>query len=256
MIQHALSRMELIIGTEALNNLRTKKVMVLGLGGVGSYTVEALVRAGIGHIILVDDDTVCLTNLNRQIHATYKTIGKFKTSVMKERVESINKKIKVTEVIKTVTKENIEEFMEEGIDYIVDALDTISAKIALAEYCEKNNIPLISCMGTGNKLDPTMFKITDIYKTKNCPLCKVMRYELRKRGIKSLKVVFSEEIPKKPKLDEVINCMNGCVCNFDNGRSCTNKRQIPGSISFVPPIAGFILAGEVINTFLNKRYDV
>lgn len=253
MIQHALSRMELIVGTERLNDLKSKKVMVLGLGGVGSYTVEALARAGIGHIILVDDDTVCLTNINRQIHANLKTIGKFKTTMMKERIELISKKIQVTEIIKTVTKENIEEFMEDGIDYVVDALDTISAKIALAEYCEKNNIRLISCMGTGNKLDPTMFKITDIYKTKNCPLCKVMRYELRKRGVKKLKVVFSEETPKKPKLDEVVSCINGCVCNFDNGRSCTNKRQIPGSISFVPPVAGFILAGEVINTFLDKN---
>ncbi len=253
MIQHALSRMELIVGTEALNDLKSKKVMVLGLGGVGSYTVEALARAGIGHIVLVDDDTVCLTNINRQIHANLKTIGKFKTTMMKERIELISKKIQVTEIIKTVTKENIEEFVEDGIDYVVDALDTISAKIALAEYCEKNNIKLISCMGTGNKLDPTMFKITDIYKTKNCPLCKVMRYELRKRRVKKLKVVFSEETPKKPKLDEVVSCINGCVCNFDNGRSCTNKRQIPGSISFVPPVAGFILAGEVINTFLDKN---
>ena len=149
----------------------------------------------------------------------------------------------------------VSDFIDNDTHYVVDALDTISAKIALAEYCEKNNIPLISCMGTGNKLDPTQFKITDIYKTKNCPLCKVMRYELRKRGVKKLKVVFSEEMPKKPKLDEVVSCINGCVCNFDNGRSCTNRRQIPGSISFVPPVAGFILAGEVINTFLDKKYD-
>lgn len=254
-IQHGLSRMELIIGTESLKDLRNKKVVVLGLGGVGSYTVEALARCGIGHIVLVDDDTVCLTNLNRQIHALYNTIGKFKTSVMKERIESISKKIKITEIVKTVTKDNISDFIDNDTHYVIDALDTISAKIALAEYCEKNNIPLISCMGTGNKLDPTQFKITDIYKTKNCPLCKVMRYELRKRGVKKLKVVFSEEIPKKPKLDEVVSCINGCVCNFDNGRSCTNRRQIPGSISFVPPVAGFILAGEVINTFLDKKYD-
>lgn len=254
MIQHGLSRMELIIGTQALNELRCKTVMVLGLGGVGSYTVEALARAGIGNIVLVDDDTVCLTNINRQIHAVYKTIGKFKTSVMKERVESISKKIRVTEIIKTVTKDNIEEFVNKDIDYIVDALDTISAKIALAKYCEENNIKIISCMGTGNKLDPTKFEVTDIYKTKNCPLCKVMRHELRKIGVKSLKVVFSEEIPKKPKLNEVVNCINACVCNYDNGRSCTNKRQIPGSISFVPPVAGFILAGEVINTFLDKKF--
>lgn len=253
MIQHGLSRMELIVGTEALKNLRTKKVVVLGLGGVGSYSVEALARAGVGHIVLVDDDTVCLTNLNRQLHAMYKTIGKFKVNVMKERIEGISKTIQVTEIIKTVTKENISEFIDSDVDYVIDALDTISAKIALAKYCEDNNINLISCMGTGNKLDPTQFKVTDIYKTKNCPLCKVMRYELRKLGVKKLKVVFSEEMPQKPKTDEVVNCMTGCVCNYDNGRSCTNKRQIPGSISFVPPVAGFILAGEVVKTFLDKK---
>lgn len=253
MIQHGLSRMELIIGTEALNNLKSKKVIVLGLGGVGSYTAEALARAGVGCIVLVDDDTVCLTNLNRQIHALYKTIGKFKTSVMKERIEGINRKIKVIEIIKTVTKDNIKEFIDEDVDYVIDALDTISAKISLAEYCYNNNINLISCMGTGNKLDPTKFKISDLFSTKNCPLCKVMRYELRKRGIKKLRVVFSDELPKKPKLDEVVSCINACVCNFDNGRSCTNKRQIPGSISFVPPVAGFILAGDVINSFLGNK---
>lgn len=254
LVQHGLSRTELIIGTEALNDLRNKKVMVLGLGGVGSYTVEALARAGIGNIILVDDDTICLTNLNRQIHALYNSLGKFKTTIMKERVELISRKVKVTEIIKTVTKDNIEEFITDDIDYIVDALDTVSAKIAIAEYCYKNKIKLISCMGTGNKLDPTLFRIEDIYKTKNCPLCKVMRYELRKRGVKKLDVVFSTELPKKPKLEEVVNCKNGCVCNYDNGRSCKNKRQIPGSISFVPPVAGFILAGKVINTFLDKNH--
>ncbi len=251
MVQHGLSRMELIVGTEALNSLRNKKVVVLGLGGVGSYTAEALVRSGIGNIVLVDDDTVCLTNLNRQLHALYKTIGKFKTTVMKERIESISKKVRVTEIIKTVTKDNVEDFIDKDVDYVIDALDTISAKISLARYCYFNNVKLISCMGTGNKLDPTGFKVADIYSTKNCPLCKVMRYELRRIGVKNLKVVFSEEIPQKPRLSEVVSCINGCVCNFDNGRSCTNKRQIPGSISFVPPVAGFILAGEVVNSFLN-----
>ncbi len=251
MVQHGLSRMELIVGTEALNSLRNKKVVVLGLGGVGSYTAEALARSGIGNIVLVDDDTVCLTNLNRQLHALYKTIGKFKTTVMKERIESISKKVRVTEIIKTVTKDNVEDFIDKDVDYVIDALDTISAKISLARHCYFNNVKLISCMGTGNKLDPTGFKVADIYSTKNCPLCKVMRYELRRIGVKNLKVVFSEEIPQKPRLSEVVSCINGCVCNFDNGRSCTNKRQIPGSISFVPPVAGFILAGEVVNSFLN-----
>ena len=253
MVQHGLSRTELIIGTDALHDLRNKKVMVLGLGGVGSYTVEALTRAGIGNIYLVDDDTVCLTNLNRQIHALYNTLGKFKTTVLKERMELISRKVKITEVIKTVTKDNVEEIINTDFDYVVDALDTVTAKIAIAKYCYDNNINLISCMGTGNKLDPTSFKIDDIFKTKNCPLCKVMRYELRRRNVKKLDVVYSTELPKKPRLDEVINCKNGCVCNYDNGRSCKNKRQIPGSISYVPPVAGFILAGKVINTFLDKK---
>ena len=252
MIQNGFSRMELIVGTDALNNLKNKKVVVLGLGGVGSYTAEALARSGIGNLVLVDDDTICLTNINRQIHALYGTIGKFKTSVMKERLEKINRRINVVEKISTVKTDNIADFMDDDVDYVIDALDTISAKIAVVKYCDEKNIKIISCMGTGNKLDPTKFIVEDIYNTKNCPLCKVMRYELRKIGVKSLKVVFSNELPKKPKVNEVANCKNACVCNYDNGRSCANKRQIPGSVSFVPPVAGMILAGEVINYFLKE----
>jgi len=245
-MQHALSRTELLIGKESLDRLRGKKVAVLGIGGVGGYSVEALARCGIGRILIVDDDTVCLTNINRQIHATRKTIGRNKVDVMKERVHEIDKTIEVDARRFCVTTENVPEIIDGSVDYVIDALDTISAKIAVIEYCLKNDIPVISCMGTGNKLDPTQFRVKDLYQTKTCPLAKVMRKELRKRGIPALKVVCSEEIPTKPLEAEVSTCKHACICDDDAGRKCSVKRQIPASISFVPPVAGFILAGEVI----------
>lgn len=249
MFQHSLSRTELLIGKDGLDKLNKSKVIVFGIGGVGSFTVEALTRAGIGNLILVDDDTICLTNLNRQIHATYNTISKVKVEAMKERILSINKKCNVTTEQVFVTPENLVEIIPQDIDYVVDAIDTVSTKIALAKYCYENNIKLISSMGTGNKFDPTMFKVSDIHKTKVCPLAKVMRSELKKRGVKKLKVVYSEEIPTKPKLDDVVNCKTGCVCTGGT-KKCTIKRQIPGSISFVPPVAGMIIGGEVIKDIL------
>ncbi|MDP4090040.1 MAG: tRNA threonylcarbamoyladenosine dehydratase [Bacillota bacterium] len=245
MAQHSLSRTELLIGKEALDKLRGSKVVVFGIGGVGSYTVEALARAGIGKLVLIDDDTVCLTNINRQIHATLKTISKSKVEVMKERVLQINSRCEVTTFETFVKEDNIGEIITEDTDYVVDAIDTVSSKIALVKWCKEHNIRIISCMGTGNKLDPTQFRIADIYDTKVCPLCKVMRYELRRRGIDSLKVVYSEEVPLKPREDEVITCKEGCVCTGGT-KKCTIRRQIPGSISFVPPVAGMILGGEVI----------
>lgn len=244
--QHSLSRTELLIGKESLDRLRKKKVAVLGIGGVGAYSVEALARCGIGHLLIVDDDTVCLTNINRQLHATMKTIGKNKVDVMKERVNDIDRRITVDARCLCVTPENVPEILDSSIDYVIDALDTISAKIALIEHCFKNNIRIISCMGTGNKLDPTKFVVTDLYKTKTCPLAKVMRKELRKRNVTELKVVYSEEMPTKPLEAEASTCKQACICDNDNGRKCSEKRQIPASISFVPPVAGFILAGEVI----------
>ncbi|WP_294153068.1 tRNA threonylcarbamoyladenosine dehydratase [uncultured Clostridium sp.] len=244
-VQHSLSRTELLIGKEGLEKLRNSRVIVFGVGGVGSFTVEALARAGVGEITLIDDDTVCLTNLNRQIHATYDTISKPKVEVMKERILSINKKCNVITHQTFVTKDNIEEIVPKDIDYVVDAIDTVSAKLGLAEYCYKNNIRIMSSMGTGNKLDPTQFKVTDVFKTKVCPLAKVMRYELRKRGVEKLKVVYSEEIPMKPKEEDVVTCKTGCVCTGGT-KKCAQKRQIPGSVSFVPPVAGMIIAGEVI----------
>lgn len=254
-VQHSLSRTELLIGKEGLEKLRNSRVIVFGVGGVGSFTVEALARAGVGEITLIDDDTVCLTNLNRQIHATYDTISKPKVEVMKERILSINRKCNVITHQTFVTKDNIEEIIPKDIDYVVDAIDTVSAKLGLAEYCYKNNIRIMSSMGTGNKLDPTQFKVTDVFKTKVCPLAKVMRYELRKKGVEKLKVVYSEEIPMKPKVEDVVTCKTGCVCTGGT-KKCAQKRQIPGSISFVPPVAGMIIAGEVIKDIVginNKK---
>lgn len=249
MLQHPLSRTELLIGSDGLGKLKNSKVMVFGIGGVGSFVVEALVRSGVGTIILVDDDTVCLTNLNRQIHATYGTVSKVKVDAMKERILTINKKCNVITHQVFVTPENIKELIPDDIDYVVDAIDTVSAKIALAEYCDQNKINLIASMGTGNKLDPTQFKIADIYDTKVCPLAKVMRYELRKRGVKKLTVVYSEEKPRKPKSEDVVTCKTGCVCTGGT-KKCTIKRQIPGSIAFVPPVAGMILASHVVNELI------
>lgn len=249
MLQHSLSRTELLIGSEGLEKLKNSKVIVFGIGGVGSYTVESLARAGVGTLVLIDDDTICLTNLNRQVHATYSTISKSKVEVMKERVLSINRKCNVITYETFVTEENIPEFISEDTDYVVDAIDTVSAKLALAVYCQNKNIKIMSSMGTGNKLDPSQFKVTDIYKTKVCPLAKVMRYELRKRGVKSLKVVYSEEVPIKPKSEDVVTCKTGCVCTGGT-KKCTIRRQIPGSISFVPPVAGMIIASQVVKDIL------
>ncbi|TBX19162.1 tRNA threonylcarbamoyladenosine dehydratase [Clostridium perfringens] len=251
MLQHSLSRTELLIGKDALDKLAKIKVMVFGVGGVGSFTVEALARAGVGNLILVDDDTVCLTNLNRQIHATYKTISKNKVEVMKERVLSVNRNCNVETIQVFVTPDNLEEIIPDDVDYVVDAIDTVSAKIALAVYCEQKGIKLMSSMGTGNKLNPAEFKVADIYNTKVCPLAKVMRYELRKRGVKKLKVVYSEEMPRKPKVEDVVTCKTGCVCTGGT-KKCSAKRQIPGSVSFVPPVAGMIIASEVVKDLIKE----
>ncbi|MCX0393354.1 tRNA threonylcarbamoyladenosine dehydratase [Clostridium perfringens] len=251
MLQHSLSRTELLIGKDALDKLANSKVMVFGVGGVGSFTVEALARAGVGNLILVDDDTVCLTNLNRQIHATYKTISKNKVEVMKERVLSVNRNCNVETIQVFVTPDNLGEIIPDDVDYVVDAIDTVSAKIALAVYCEQKGIKLMSSMGTGNKLNPAEFKVADIYNTKVCPLAKVMRYELRKRGVKKLKVVYSEEMPRKPKVEDVVTCKTGCVCTGGT-KKCSAKRQIPGSVSFVPPVAGMIIASEVVKDLIKE----
>lgn len=248
MRQHLFSRTELMIGKSALDKLAGCKVVVFGIGGVGSYTVEALARGGVGKIVLVDDDEVCLTNINRQIHATFKTIGKLKVEVMKDRILDINPNCQV-EIFPTYVKEdNIADIIGSDTDYVVDAIDTVTSKIAIVVWCKEHNVPIISSMGTGNKLDPTKFRIADLYSTKICPLAKVMRYELKRKGVDSLKVLYSEEVPMEPRGD-VITCKGGCVCTGGT-KKCLAKRQIPASNSFVPPVAGLIIGGEVIKDLI------
>ncbi|MCI1944177.1 tRNA threonylcarbamoyladenosine dehydratase [Clostridium luticellarii] len=249
MKQHAFSRTELLIGTEALQKLKESTVVIFGLGGVGGFTLEAIARSGLGHIVLVDDDTVCLTNINRQIQATFDTIGRYKVDVLKDRVLAINPNCRVETHHTFVKENNIDEIIPADTDYVVDTVDTVSSKISLVLWCKTHHIDVISCMGAGNKMDPTQFKISDIYDTRICPLAKVMRHELRKRGIKSLKVLYSEEVPRKPKIEEVVTCKEGCVC-VGGSKKCLAKRQIPASNSFVPPVAGMIIGGEVIKDIL------
>lgn len=239
------SRTELLFGKEAMDKLAGSKVAVFGIGGVGGYVCEALVRSGVGAFDLIDDDKVCLTNLNRQIIATRSTVGKYKIDVMRDRMLDINPNVEV-EVHKCFfLPENADDFPWDSYDYVVDAVDTVTAKIALVMKCKEKNIPIISSMGAGNKLDGSQFKVADIYKTKVCPLAKVMRRELKKRGVKKLKVVYSEEIPTRPIEDMAISCRNNCICPPGAEHKCTERRDIPGSVAFVPSVAGLIIAGEV-----------
>ena len=245
------SRTELLVGKEALEKLNNSKVAVFGLGGVGSFVIEGLARAGVGNFILVDDDKICLTNINRQLLATRKTVGKFKVELAKERILDINPEAKV-EIYQQFFMPDTEGIVDESVSYIVDAIDTVTAKIELVMRAEKYHIPIISCMGTGNKLDPTKFEITDINKTSVCPLAKVMRKELRNRGIKKLKVLYSKEEPIKPDETLECSCKNGCICPPGTVRKCTARNQVPGSISFVPSVAGLIISGEVIKDIIEN----
>ena len=222
------------------------RVAVFGIGGVGGYVCEALVRTGVGAFDLIDDDKVCLTNLNRQIIATRKTVGKYKTEVMKERMLEINPDVKVEIHDCFFLPENAKDFPFEEYDYIVDAVDTVTAKIALVMKAKEMNIPIISSMGAGNKLDASKFEVADIYKTSVCPLAKVMRRELKKRGVKKLKVVYSKEEPIKPVEDMAISCRSNCICPPGAKHKCTERRAIPGSVAFVPSVVGLIIAGEVV----------
>ena len=240
------SRTELLLGKEAMDKLKNSRVAVFGIGGVGGYVCEALVRSGIGAFDLIDDDKVCLTNLNRQIIATRKTVGKYKTDVMKDRILEINPDARV-EVHKCFfLPENADEFPFEEYDYIVDAVDTVTAKISLVMKAQEMNVPIISSMGAGNKLDASQFRVADIYKTKVCPLAKVMRRELKKRGVKKLKVVYSEEEPIRPMEDTSDNCSTETVCQDGVEYKAAKRRSTPGSVAFVPSVAGLIIAGEVI----------
>ena len=251
-MQNQFSRSELLIGKEGIEKLHKSRVAIFGIGGVGGYTVDALVRSGVEQIDLIDDDKVCLTNLNRQLIATRKTIGKDKVDIMRERILEINPKVTVNVYKTFFLPENADTFPFEEYDYVVDAVDTVTAKISLVMKCQEMNIPIISCMGAGNKMDASAFKVADIYKTKVCPLAKVMRRELKKRGVKKLKVVYSEEIPTRPIEDMAISCRTNCICPPGAEHKCTERRDIPGSVAFVPSVAGLIIAGEVVKDLIRK----
>ena len=222
------ARTERLIGKDNLEKIKNKNIIIFGLGGVGSYVAEALARCGVGKMTVVDKDTVDITNINRQLYALHSTIGRNKADVARERILDINPECEVTPIVKMYLPENAEEFNLSQYDYIIDAIDNVTAKIDLAVKSQELGIPMIASMGTGNKLDPTAFKITDIYKTDTCPLCRVMRRELKTRGVKKLKVLYSTEIPKN------------------------DGERTPASISFVPSVAGLIIAGEVVNEIRNS----
>lgn len=242
------SRTELLLGKPAMEHLAECRVAVFGVGGVGGYVCEALARSGVGALDLIDDDKVCLSNINRQIIATNKTVGRYKTDVMKERILDINPEAKVTTHQCFFLPENAADFPFDKYDYVVDAIDTVTAKIELVMRCKEAKTPIISSMGAGNKLDPTLFRVTDIYKTKMDPLSKVMRRELKKRGVKKLKVVYSEEPPIQPIVD-----LAGKKESAETDSHSAKRRAIPGSTAFVPSVAGLIIAGEVIKDLTGIR---
>lgn len=245
------SRTQLLLGTEAMEKLKRARVAVFGIGGVGGYVCEALVRSGVGAFDLVDDDKVCLTNLNRQIIATRKTVGKYKVEVMRERILEINPDCDVRVHQCFYLPETADQFNFSDYDYVVDAVDTVTAKVTLVLKAQKAGVPIISCMGAGNKLDASALEVADIYDTSVCPLARVMRAELRKRGVKHLKVVYSKEPALTPIDDMTISCRTHCICPPDTARKCTQRRQVPGSNAFVPAAAGLIIAGEVVRDIAN-----
>ena len=240
------SRTELLLGRAAMEQLRNSRVAVFGIGGVGGYTVEALVRSGVGAVDLIDDDRVCLTNINRQLYATRKTVGKYKVDVAAERIGEIDPTVRVQTYKTFYGPETAAQFDFSAYDYIVDAIDTVTGKIALILQAQEAGTPIISSMGAGNKLDPTAFQVADIYATSVCPLARVMRRELKKRGVARLKVVYSKEPPIEPSDDMAISCRTHCICPPGTARKCTQRRQVPGSNAFVPTVVGLIIAGEVI----------
>lgn len=250
-MQHKFSRTELLIGNTGLEKLSHSTVMIFGIGGVGSFTVEALARAGIGHLILVDFDDICLTNINRQLHALHSTVGMAKVEVMKRRILEINPKADV-ETIKTFyTGDEADYFLHRNLDYVIDAIDTVSSKVNLAKECLHRKIPFISSMGAGNRLTAENYRVTDISKTSGDPLAKAMRKLLRKEGItKGIKVVFSPDLPLTP-FSSGADCRTNCICPSGDAH-CAEKRQIPGSISFVPSVVGLLIAGEVIRDLIKE----
>lgn len=244
------SRTELLLGKEAMQKLACSRVAVFGIGGVGSYAAEAVARAGVGAIDLVDDDKICLTNINRQLPALHSTIGSKKVEVMRARIRDINPKCTVAAHECFYNADTAERFDFSLYDYVVDAIDTVSSKLLLIERAIMAGAPVISCMGAGNKLDPTRLEVADIYETSVCPLARVMRKELKKRGVQALKVVYSKEEAIKPAETDALSCKFHCVCPPGTVRKCSIRRQVPGSVSFVPPVAGFILAAEVVKDLI------
>lgn len=246
-MDNQFSRTQLLLGKDAMNKIKNIRIAVFGIGGVGGYVVEALARTGINKFVLIDNDTVSISNINRQIIATHSSIGRYKCDVMKERILDINPNAEVEIHNTFFLPSNKDEFDFKSYDYVVDAVDTVAAKIAIVECSTKNNIPVISAMGAGNKLNPNMFEVTDIYKTRVDPLAKVMRTELKKRKIKSLKVVYSKEKPLKPIVSE---------CGIGESNTKTSRRSIPGSNAFVPSSAGLLIASEIIKDITKVRNDI
>ena len=240
------SRTQLLLGQEGMEKLFQARVAVFGIGGVGGYTVEALARRGVGTLDLIDDDRICLTNLNRQIFATHKTVGQYKVDIAQQRILEINPKAVVHTYKTFYAPQTAELFDFSQYDYVVDAIDTVTGKLELVEQAEKAGVPIISSMGAGNKMDPTAFEVADIYETSVCPLARVMRRELKRRGIRKLKVVYSKEPPMTPIDDLAISCRTNCICPPGTARKCTQRRQVPGSNAFVPSVVGLIIAGEVV----------
>lgn len=251
-MQHEFSRTELLIGNNGLEKLRQSTVMIFGIGGVGSFTVEALARAGIGHLILVDFDDICLTNINRQLHALHSTVGLAKVETMKRRVLEINPQARVEALKEFYSEADADRLLGQKLDYVIDAIDTVSSKVSLVKECLQRKIPLISSMGAGNRLTAENYRVTDISKTSGDPLAKAVRKLLRREGItQGLKVVYTPDLPLTP-LSSDANCQTDCICPSGDAH-CAVKRQIPGSISFVPPVVGLLIAGEVIRDLLSEK---
>ena len=250
-MQNQFSRTQLLMGKPAINTLMGSRVAVFGVGGVGGYVVEALVRSGLGEIDLIDDDRVCLTNVNRQVIATLSSVGKHKVDVCEERIRDINRRCIVHKYQMFYLPEFADAIDISKFDYVVDCIDTVSAKIELAKRCHKLGVPIISCMGAANKIDATAFKVSDISKTKMDPLAKVMRKKMKELGIRHLKVVYSEEQPLQPFDDASISCRFHCICPNKDMRKCTDRRNIPASNAFVPAAAGLIVGGEVVKDLIN-----
>lgn len=248
-----LSRFEMIVGKEGIEKLKNISIIIFGVGGVGSYAAEAIARSGVGEITLVDYDEVCITNINRQIHALKSSIGKRKVDIMKERIAEINSTINVKAVNIQYDSDSHNKIFDKKYDFVIDAIDMVSSKLLLAEWCYKNNIKIISSMGTGNKFHPEKLEISDIKKTSVCPLARVIRYELKKRGVKKLTVVYSKENPVKSDKGSH-NCKKNCVCPSKGEHiDCTGKKSIPGSTSFVPPAAGMLIASYVVREILGIK---